>query len=115
MTASLGIWAPRIAEQFYGGDWKWCGLEVKGDDIEVKLRESTDRKKWGKITRKIIVSQQQCDEAALAYEQETGACSRCIGHPGQEIAGWSKDAGTKYRECPRCKSTGKANHYWRAA
>ncbi len=43
---------------------------------------------------------------AMQWEEKTGTCVECMGR-GEVATGWSKDDGTKHKECPRCKGTGK--------
>ena len=45
----------------------------------------------------------------LEWERRTEKCSLCHpGHPGEEWIGWSKDEGSKFRACPRCKGTNQS-------
>jgi len=56
--------------------------------------------------RIIVVTHDEVQAAAVAYETETGNCWDCKG-TGQEFAGWSVKEGTKTRPCRRCNGTGK--------
>ena len=49
---------------------------------------------------------QQIEKVTLEWETENNFCSHC-GGDGQELAGWSKADGTRYRTCRRCNGTGR--------
>lgn len=59
--------------------------------------------------KKVVVSDTELQQAAAAYEAETGKCWDCKGS-GQEWASWSAAEGTKYRTCKRCGGDGKAHN-----
>jgi hypothetical protein len=54
----------------------------------------------------IVLSRSELDAFAQRKEEATGDCYNCDG-TGKTWAGWSKDAGTKFRDCSRCNATGK--------
>lgn len=55
----------------------------------------------------VIITKAELDAEAAIYESKTGNCYNCSGS-GQELAGWSKDTGARYRSCSTCKGEGKA-------
>lgn len=55
--------------------------------------------------QELFASHAQLDAVRDQWERDNGKCATC-GGDGQEAAGWSKDAGAKYRPCTRCKATG---------
>lgn len=57
--------------------------------------------------RRIFISYAEREAYEAAWEASTGKCSRCEGE-GKTPAGWSKDTGQTYRDCPKCKGTGLA-------
>ncbi len=62
-------------------------------------RTSTDRKCF-------CVTVEESDRLQLQYEQETGSCHECMGE-GKTVSRVSVVDGTEYRECCRCKGSGK--------
>jgi hypothetical protein len=66
---------------------------------------------WSHLKRrdllKVAVSPEDEARAHADYEAATGACHEC-GGSGAEWAGWSSDAGNRYRICSRCLGTGNA-------
>lgn len=57
--------------------------------------------------REFQVTMEQEARWMADYEQETGNCSSCEGKK-QEWAGWSAAEWHKFRECRKCKGSGKA-------
>ena len=57
--------------------------------------------------RGVIISDVEHNAWLLAWEKQTGKCHEC-GGTGQEWAGWNHETGDRYRDCRRCKATGKA-------
>jgi hypothetical protein len=47
------------------------------------------------------------DRFKAEWSARTGKCSNCYGI-GQEWAEWDHITGTRYRDCAKCKATGKA-------
>jgi hypothetical protein len=94
--------------------WKACGWEKVGDDSIVTGSVPTGtyrsgprkgRPKFAGPESKVIVTRAELEAHAAAHESNTGKCWDCKGS-GQTIAGWSKDNGTRYETCSRCKGTG---------
>jgi hypothetical protein len=91
--------------------WEACGDDslVTGD-VPSGIYRSGPRKGKQKFTgpgRKVVVTRQEMQAKATAYESDTGKCWDCKG-TGQVWAGWSKTDGTRYRDCQRCNATGNA-------
>lgn len=55
--------------------------------------------------REFVVTPADLEARTLKWEQETGSCHRC-GGDGQELASCGI-RGNTYRDCSRCKATGK--------
>lgn len=55
----------------------------------------------------VIVTDKDIDDAKDRFERETGKCCVCQGNK-EEVAGWGKETGTRYRPCRRCGATGRA-------
>jgi hypothetical protein len=96
--------------------WKAFAWEKAGTDSVVTGSVPTGTYKSGprkgdlKFTgpkSKIVVTKVEIEATAAAYESSTGKCWNCQG-TGQTWAGWSKDNGTRYKTCSRCKGTGIA-------
>lgn len=93
-----------------GEDWRWCKWEVVGDDLiveggvprELKSGSRKGMPTWrdSALTR-LIVSKVEIEQAKAAYEAESGNCFECAGS-SLEWAGWSAEAGNRYRQCRRC-------------
>lgn len=67
------------------------------------------KKTWNKcIVTTEIVTKSEADAEQDKYEKETGRCGECMGE-GKLLSGWSRDSGYTYRECSRCKGSGKAD------
>lgn len=66
--------------------------------------------KWSansKNKRRVLVSDDQMQQIAAAYEADTGLCWDCQG-TGKTFASWSAKEGTTYRKCSRCDGSGKS-------
>ena len=93
-----------------GESWRWCKWEAVGEDLiveggiprELKSGNRKGMPTWrdSKLT-KLLVSKADIDQAKNAYEAESGNCFECAGS-SLEWAGWSADAGNRYRPCGRC-------------
>lgn len=55
----------------------------------------------------VYVAEVEVKAEYARYEAETGHCGECMGE-GHVFAGWSVDAGTKHRTCPKCNGVTKA-------
>jgi len=66
---------------------------------KLKYRKGTDR-------AHVMFSREQIDAFIPQWEQETDKCSDCLG-AGQTVAGWSRETGTRYRPCDKCRGTGR--------
>ena len=94
--------------------WLPCIWEMLDDQISkvsggVPIGKRKDgRPKWGpkKSLTVVYVLETEIDAARLAYESLTRNCSFCEGS-GKEIWSWSIDGTNKYRDCRKCKGTGK--------
>ena len=64
------------------------------------------RKRWDGPREELWLSGAEVEARAEQYERETGNCRECMGD-GKTLARWSATEGTTYRECSRCKGTGK--------
>ena len=102
--------------------WRWFKWERIGEGdhvadiveggVATEVYESGPRKgklNYAKATHlaKLVITRAEICARIARWEAETGKCSGC-GGDGEEVAGWSKDHGTEYRPCSRCKATGKA-------
>lgn len=107
--------------------WQWYALKALGDPsvtprehaaalvtggVPGERYKSGKRKgevNWAKCTNRgeLVITFRDYDERAVRWEHETGNCKTC-GGDGQEWSGWSAGEGSRYRECTRCKGTGKA-------
>jgi hypothetical protein len=63
------------------------------------------QKKYVGTATIVVISQDEIKAEEARYERMTGNCQRCFGNK-QIAKSWSKDEGTVYRDCPRCKGTG---------
>lgn len=108
-----------IARRKLGGDpgLKWVSAKAVTGGFLIEMGKPTrtyakgprkGKDDWRKVeTKQAIVTKEETEATELAYEAE-GKCSNCDGE-GRESAGWSAAEGTKWRECRRCKGTGKAS------
>lgn len=106
-----------------GPEWEWCHIEAidkrlisQGGRRDVLVEgavptvffQSGPRKgkpNWKKIElQTVVVTQEEEDAEAAAFEATTGKCRECHGK-GQTVASFGV-GGTKYRECFKCKGTG---------
>jgi hypothetical protein len=102
--------------------WRWVELNAKGErphhvflvrGAVVPLISRGSNKGWpnwkrrDKATeREFVITPVEFDVFIAKWEQDTGCCSRC-GGDGQELASCGVN-GKTYRNCSRCKATGKA-------
>lgn len=108
-------------------DWKWCQCTF-GQPNDDELPEGTCRlrgaaylvKERGKnkgrpdykkplegTQRTVFFTATELEAWELDREQRLGICKDCV-NTGKCWIGWSKDEGTKYRRCTRCKAEPKA-------
>lgn len=66
------------------------------------------RKKWGRDTRRVIVTKDQVIAERQRYEAETGNCGECMGTK-QTLKSCGVTTGPIYRPCRECNGTGKAH------
>lgn len=79
--------------------------ETIGTDLEGALQ--TGYLKWGKQGKvALYLSDEEAATLALAWEQRTGYCQRCMGR-GETVASCGI-SGTTYRECSVCVGSGKS-------
>lgn len=99
-----------------GADWQMTGWECVGETSDLIVRGAVPvgefksgprkgRAKFAKPFDSCVVTEAEAKAAAVAWEAETGKCSKCQG-TGQELAGWRAGEGNKYRDCRRCSATG---------
>jgi ribosomal protein L40E len=93
-----------------GDDWQWCeseaitgGFLLTGSKTTIGPRSG--RPKWIRPMEKVLIADADLREAEKSWEAEHGKCFRCEGTK-QELFGWSKADGNKYRPCTRCGATG---------
>ena len=110
------------AERGCADGWRWVELRVVGErpDHVVVVRgavmpDLTKGKNkgwpnWSKrdksTERELVMTNPDINAFIAKWESTTGTCSGC-GGDGQELAS-SGVNGTTYRDCRRCKATGKA-------
>ncbi len=56
---------------------------------------------------RVVITQGEVAAERAAWEAATGKCAECAG-TGQAWAGWSRDHGTRYRDCAKCQASGKS-------
>jgi hypothetical protein len=100
------IWQWRQIESLDGGF-----IQLSGS-IPIGTYQSGPRKGRPKFPtqsnyQRVIITRDDVADARARWEDETGLCSWCDG-TGQETAGTSVTAGTKYQTCRACGGTGKA-------
>lgn len=113
--ASPPFWYEVIARKKAGGHpaWRACTWQAcMGADSLVEGAVPNigldGKPRWvGMELDKVVVTDAEVEAAKLAYEAETGKCSKCAGS-GQENAGWHYKEGNKYRDCKQCGASGKA-------
>lgn len=83
-------------------------FEVEGAVPRILTRGPRQGEKtwWNTHRQRFVVTIEQLDAEATAYESETGNCARCFGK-GEVFARWHHETGTTYRPCPSCGATGK--------
>lgn len=98
----IGIagWEPCIFERLDGG------MLITGG---IPTVSKGGKKKWPakKIMQRIILTKADVTAEKMLYAQTTGKCPDCYG-TGQQLIGWSRDSGNKYRVCEICGGTGKS-------
>ena len=74
--------------------------------------KNKDKRNWKKQERDsqrvVTITDQEHKDWLDEWEQRTGKCSRCEGN-GKTIASFSIETGIVYRECFKCKGTGKSS------
>lgn len=91
--------------------WKVLRRDSTMDLVEVKGAipfriTKTGRRIWRGKGQTAVVSDKECQNALLAWEQKCGSCASC-GGDGKEMAGWSEARGYRLRRCRQCGGTGK--------
>ena len=100
--------------------WRWFSLKAIDSTVIVtgavctatytrgKRKGQTNWAKRDAATeRTYAVSPAEIAERQLRWEKETGTCHTC-GGGAREWFKWSAVGGNEYRDCRRCKATGKA-------
>lgn len=100
-----------------GPEWRWCNLQAIGPDATKieggvpKMRTRGPRKgsySWRGIKLDVcVVTDAEMRAEKRDYESFTGNCHHCLGEK-QTVAGVSRENGTTYMTCNRCKGTGLA-------
>jgi len=93
-----------------GEDWHWCESEaITGGFLLTgsitKTGPRTGRPQWVKPMQKVLISDSEIETVKAEFESATGKCYQCEG-TAQELYGWSKAEGARYRPCKRCGATG---------
>lgn len=102
MLGAAPEWALASARSVQGG------LIVEGSPATVISRgKNKGRKRWSKPLQTVIVTEPDYAAEIARYEREEGKCHECFGE-GKTAFRWSRDKGTEYRECRRCKGAGVA-------
>lgn len=122
MSASLGHLASAARRKVNGPpEWEACSWRCVGEtnDVEVKggvpvgvykAGPRKGRQKWDSKSLDVcVISPREVEEEIVRYEAD-GPCADCFG-TGRRWAGWDHVEGTKYVDCTRCDSTGKAPGY----
>lgn len=65
------------------------------------------RKTWDGKGTSVVVTRSEVEAEAARYAAETGNCSKCYGE-GKVFKSWNHIEGTKHKECPNCKGSGRA-------
>ena len=90
---------------------EWIGTDgflLKGSVPRTITRgKNKGRKQWSKPYLSAVVTRAEIDAERERYEAETGKCHKCMGET-QVVTGWHHIEGTRRKECPRCKGSGKA-------
>lgn len=99
-------------------NWHWREVstnETPEDNIKVtgsvvtgymKKGEKKGKRVYAKEKTIYWIRDSQVKETIRNWEIETNICYKCKGTT-QELAGFSKENGPKYRECRKCGGTGK--------
>lgn len=105
-------------------DWQWfrsallgahphyIGIELTGGVFPVKVTRGKRkglpnfRKPVPGSLATVALSNEQIDEWTGRWELETGLCADCQGST-LEWRGWSRETGTRYDPCRKCKATGR--------
>lgn len=91
--------------------WKVLRRDVLGlteivGAIPVRIKK-TGRRVWPKGPgQTVVVSDEECAAALLAWERVHNACAGC-GGDGRVLAGYRQELGYRYRPCDICGGTGK--------
>ena len=88
-------------------------VEVIGAVAPLKTRgKSKGSHNWDKMDkstkRTVYITFKEHAEWVKGWEKKTGLCANCKG-TGQQWAGWSVTDGYKYRNCGKCRASGKSN------
>ena len=110
------------AERGVPDGWRWFNTEFKGESRATgvfivkgavfgevfKSGKNKGKPNPAKRTdeRELVITPAQLDEFKARWEQTNGKCSECYGE-GKTVKSISAE-GKTYRDCSRCKATGKA-------
>ncbi len=94
--------------------WLPCIFEWITDDTMlvkggVPIGAKNGRPRWGpkKSLTTVAISKRDIADEEERFEKETGKCAACEGK-GEVVYSFSVTEGTKYRQCDKCKGSGKA-------
>lgn len=97
--------------------WRWWEIRRIGMTNDALLIGAVPagftkagRPKWPSRanSQEVVITDAEMTAEKEAWERATGKCHNCYG-TGQESAGWSLAEGPRYRDCPRCGTTGHAS------
>ena len=93
-------------ERLDNGDALYTGCVPSGT-FSKGPRKGMPRFTGGTQKMRFVVTKAELEEERQRYISDTGNCPNCYG-TGQEVAGWSKNEGMRYRNCSDCGATGRA-------
>lgn len=113
-------WFNRIARRKLGQPeaWQWWKIQAVGDATLVVgavplgyviKGPNKGAPKWPPVSasQTCVVTDLELEAEKAAYEQETGRCHICAGN-GTRNWRYSSVTGPEYRDCERCKASGRA-------
>jgi hypothetical protein len=80
-----------------------------GECVPLKSGKNKGTLNYRKATncQSFAVTVAEAEQMDVDYEAETGNCANCMGG-GKEVARISTVSGIEYRECGKCKGSGRA-------
>ncbi len=86
---------------------RWGTMLRGGVPSVTKTGKNKGRKRWTGPYLTALVSDKEYAAELVRYEAETSKCHECTGE-AWVVYGWSHIEGHFWKECPRCKGSGKA-------